>query len=539
MGLGRVQFEGRVYEYEYAEPTQTAIANTANSLISQNPTMSKVEATALAEAQLRDRVLKKTESKVTELLQKAHSRLQDVKAEVGISQRKSSEVDLSKLGGDLNLKEIKIGSKIENDPTIIPDTEADKVPADLANVLNNELYQRKLAREKGNPKIGDAPDKRTIDLKIPTPFDGLTRSEQFHETAIYLGGVGDAGSQYAQEMSRLNRFGKAFIAGSRELTGFTFITRPRCNLCQANLANVRQFAPLLYCDVGSTNMMIRMLLDTNLASKMQDKYKSDLFDPTNPFLVPACNALQSITGFPDPNLAVETSEGGFFSESQTCAIGYDRLAHGTELQLQFKDYPGGPVMALHQYWLDYMGFLGDGTMAQYNEEIEHNIMGYTVSIYRFIMDPTGRQITRWCKATGCFPKMNPSGSIFNVNQGEHVVQAVREFSLSYWAHHFGHYNDPIILKEFNILVRRYNEGLFNGDVPKDDVPFIARDSINNRAGIPYIIQSNGFNELVWLYTKNHAERDPVTGQVSTLPLTTLQKKTAERLQQNASSVYGG
>mgnify|MGYP003294138664 CR=1 FL=1 len=545
MGLRTLQFDGRLYEYKIQDPTESEVKAKAQELMSkmnfgaQGTQITSGAAYKQAREELTKKYFEEAQTKVIGALENAYKKLNESKAEPGISQRRLEKIDLKELSGGVITRQIG-GNAHFDDQVVLNEDEAKKRPDDLVNILNNELYRIRQRREAGVETAGIAKNSQTVDLKIPTPFSELSTREKFHDVALYLGGVGDAGSQFAQEMSRLNRFGKAFIAGSRELTGFTFITRPRCNLCQANLANVRQFAPLLFCDNQSTSHMIRMLLDTKLAATLSGERPTELFDPHNPFLVPACNALQSINGFPDPNLAVETTEGGFFSEAQTCVIGYDRLAHGTELQLSFKDYPGGPVMALHQAWVDYMGFLGDGTMSQYLEDIEHNIMGYTVSIYRFIMDPTGRQITRWAKATGCFPKMNPSGSIFNVNQGEHVVNAVKEFSLSYWAHHFGHYNDPIILKEFNMLVERYNSWIQKDDKGNVTNAIIAPRSINNRAGIPYITQKNGFTELVWLLDqKGEPERKPVEGESPHPNQTQFQKDIASRLEQNAKSFYGG
>lgn len=169
-------------------------------------------------------------------------------------------------------------------------------------------------------------------------------------------------------------------------------------------------------------------------------------------------------------------------------------------------------MALHDFWCRYVGNVMDGTFTQYSKDITKNLLGYTCSIYRIIVDYTGKRITRWAKATGCFPKQNPSGNVFNQNDGELVLNSVRDFSVQYQVNHFG-YNDPIILKEFNMLIGRFgnqrwmdeNTGLLKENPEQMDL----RPSVSNFGGTPYISQIHGYNELAWRYNDGDSDVDVV------------------------------
>ena len=324
-----------------------------------------------------------------------------------------------------------------------------------------------------------------------------------HQIAMILGGFGSSGLQMYEHLHDLSMFDKSFVPSPRELRGYTFITRPHLNLTNGNMAHLSRFTHLLQADDTSTSMYIRQMLDTEYCEKFGGKggaRNCPLIDVQNPFNVLLCNSLISVNGFPDPDLAVESTAGGFFSEQQTNVIGYNRLAKGQDLQVEFKDCEGGLVLAMHDVWCQYMGYVADGQMCQYLSDIEDNLMGYTVSIYRFLTDHTGRFITRWAKATGCFPKLYPTGTPFNLNEAEKVVAATKRMTIPYWAHHFD-YNNPEILIDFNTLVKRYCRSIDNPVLMK---PVRYALTNNHIQGIPYVEQREGRFELVF---KTSAEND--------------------------------
>jgi len=546
----RISLDGRYYWYQFTGPTD---AEVQKEIDSTGPHGSSVPRGTLA-SQARQKLLKEKSDKIHRSIAEAFAKYQsylysldEARAETGISRRLKEYTDFVEFAGD-------VGDIVIHDEDVHgmsggatfgapvrepkPDDVVKKELSKLVDELNIEILKRDEKREDrqnlesggGRSKGGrvidgsiykTSPTSRFVDgkshvkyeVEVPKVKDSDTVGDAFHRLAVDFGGYGDKDYQFLEQLKYFNRFGKTTAAAPREMPGFTFITRPHLNLSNQNLVHLRNFYPLLYASSNSVQMYIRQMLDPVYCESNGGEggpNECPFIDKANAFNTLLFNSLKSINGFPDPDLTTESTAGGFFSEQQTNVIGYNRLAKGQDLQLEFRDYIGGPVLAMHDYWCQYMGNIADGSMCQYMDDIENNLMGYTVSIYRFITDHTGRIITRWAKATGCFPKMQPTGTPFNVNQNEKTIESVKTFTIPYWCHHFG-YNDPAIISEFNTLVGRYNPLL---DVNKNKWlsidnsrsklmtfsaselgPFIR----NGHHGTPYILQPEpGVFELAWI-----------------------------------------
>lgn len=333
--------------------------------------------------------------------------------------------------------------------------------------------------------------------------------DQVVEMAFETSGAGGTETQLAQVFARHDRFNRSLLPKNTVFSGYTFFTRPRLNLQDYNICGDRKFGALMTRNPNSLPFAIKCLLDTQYALNSKEAGQCPLFDKMNPFNVPLCNAVKSISGFVDPTLTTETTEGGFFSEDQTCVIGGDRMSRTYDLNVQFRDFPGSPILAMIDYWSQYMANLMDGSMMQYADAIDLNRMDYTVSIYRFLMDRTNRYIVRWAKCTGCYPISPPSGVAFNMNDGNPLVDAASELSVPFKCNRI-EYDDPVILKEFNMLVRRYHDtdnkdGIDN--IGRYNKAFAHNVAQNNFAGVPYIRLSPYQNryELIWIRRKQPGE----------------------------------
>lgn len=319
-------------------------------------------------------------------------------------------------------------------------------------------------------------------------------------------GAGGYFNQIQQFMTCLDQFDMHSVQPNTETSGLTFITRPRLCLQSSNLRNNRIMTALDTLNPTSMAFAIRCLLDSNFGFANNNRYlkyvkDSPLFDHQNAFLVPCCNALIGFSGGQDIVLQTQTTEGGFQCEAQTFAIGADNLQRGNyQLQLTFRDAQHGPITALFFYWLEYMRCVTRGIMMAYADDIDEQRLNYTVSIYRFLLDPSRKYITKYAKFTGCYPTSLSIGSMFNKTQGEYFVQSASQVTVPFMCNKI-EYMDYAILMDFNTLVRRYcpsinwvdggpgieheptARGIQTADLMHPNLP---REPFSNWRGLPYI-----------------------------------------------------
>ena len=365
----------------------------------------------------------------------------------------------------------------------------------LADKINFEATYLVSQQRNGKASL----EKQGYVNRIVPSYDEKDFLDQVVEMAFETSGMGSYETQLAQVFARHDRFGRSLANKNAVLPGFTFFTRPCLCLTDWNLAPHRKLAHLVTTDINAMPFAIKCLLDTKFAKKSERASNCPLVDINNPFLVPLCNAIKSMSGFIDPMLITETTEGGFFSEDQTYVIGGDRMSKTYDINCTFRDYPGNPILTIIDDWCEYMAGLTDGSLQQYSSAIDYNRMDYTVSIYRFLMDRTNRYIVRWAKCTGCYPVSPPTGIAMNLNDGEALVQAAGELAVVFKANRI-EYDDPIILKEFNMLVRRY--AVDAGIKDKKMNAFAHNVASNNFCGVPYIRPTTRGYELLWLARKD-------------------------------------
>lgn len=293
-----------------------------------------------------------------------------------------------------------------------------------------------------------------------------------------------------------NKFDHINFPGESLMSGYTFITRPRLCLHDVAITKRSEFVPMYTDNYSSLAFAIRCLLDTKFSLNDPRAKACALFDKTNAILMPLTNGIVGMSGWPDINVETTTSDVGFHSEDQTIASGYDQLNKTYEFTIDFRNPAGGPVFAALFYWVLYIGLVSKGLIPAYMDDIVHRRINYSVSIYRFVVDPTRRFITHYAKATGCFPKSIPIGAFFNFAEGDRFIRAAGNFSIPFVANKV-EYNKPEIINDFNTLMQRYDHGI-------SDRALIPLDVSTNNMGHPYVIsgrrdahQKSGPLELVF------------------------------------------
>ena len=411
------------------------------------------------------------------------------KGEPGISRRRTELPPILK-GADKTIK-----TPAAENPVVVTDEDARKQVSTLADELNRSVT-RKLRAGFVNKSM--EPDELLVDHRA-----------QVADLAMISAGLGHREGQLQKLFTGIDRFSRSFMPKNVELTGYTFMTRPRLNLSTANISTDPLFAAMLTDRYSDVAFAIRCMLDTQFCKDNPLEVDScPLIDKHNPFAVLLSNAITGIGGFNDVIVSTETTEDGYFQENMTYAIGGEKLDKTYELTPTFRDYPGSPVAATFDFWVKYLTNLYEGRMIQYADAIDANRLDYTVSIYRFIVDRANRHITRWAKATGCFPVTSPVGVPFNYGQGERIVAGTDNFTINFKANRL-EYNNPVILREFNMLVRRYNPTTITRKNPQ--LKAFAYAAQNNYEGIPYVTIGDYGYELSFI---NHDTNVPLTDNSS-------------------------
>lgn len=424
----------------------------------------------------------------------------------------------------------------------------------------------------------DAGGKTTDNYRHLGSFTQLTSVQKYIdkvlEESFRLMGQGKKGNILQNFLSRLDRHGSALVPPNTLNYGFTFITRPRLNLTGGNLAQVPHFASLKSNEMNSVPFMIRALLDTVINNHSlsglinKDKEilkevselsnlaeKSSLVDTRNPFLIPLCNGLKAISGWPDFTLETETTEGDFHSGDFTFVKGSDMLNRATELSLEFRDIQGGIVIAIIYYWVLYMAYQAKGVIVAYPDDIYEQRLNYTVSIYRFITDPTRRYVLWWSKATGCYPKSVPVGALFNVNQGEVSVSSAANYSVPFVANKI-EYNHPGILYDFNTLICRYNAQMSyviqNAEKAGKqsasnmiEIPVYSNGQLSadirrfNFMGIPFLVPNNQGIELKWYTSEEYCDSSEEFAAIKQMSQSTTATSSSNNNSTNTSTTTTG
>lgn len=300
-------------------------------------------------------------------------------------------------------------------------------------------------------------------------------------------------------LSQFEKFGCNPAPPNMLNSGYFFITRPKLCLATPNISNDRVMSVLNTIDPNTFAFSIRGYLDTNL-SQLQPFAslfrQSDLVNDNTPFIVPLCNVLDSISGFPDFVLDTLTTQGGYFEEDQTTAAGSDLNARSYDLSLNFLDISGTYTLAMIYLWVRYIALVTRGVLTVYWEDIFNQRLCYTCSIYRFTVDPTNRQIQMASKCTGCFPKAVPMGSFFDMNKREKHVAAAQGFSIPFQANNV-EYFDWVILKEFNMVTERFFGTSVEDAIKAKKIVEVPLTSEYNYVGVPYIDLTSGKNTLTY------------------------------------------
>jgi len=334
----------------------------------------------------------------------------------------------------------------------------------------------------------------------------IKKTLEYLSSLLYSSTGSSKHSSLIRQISGFDFIGNSIYMPSIDNAGITFFTRPRLNLSTSSVRSDRILAFLDTLEPNNVSFAIRCLLDTELCNRINVQSaieKSPLINSYNPFIPILTNNLINISGWPDLVLETEITEGGYHSENIGYPKGSDDLNKTYNLTATFSDIQGSFILFLFLMWYRYLFLASKGIVSQYPQDIENRRLGFTSSIYRFVLDTSKKFITKWAKATGTFITNVPIGSYFNYDKTKQITTEGANLSVSFFVSGKIEYMDGIILQEFNKLVRRFCKGI------TDNSMYITakteEEILNfNHQCLPYINTLDGSNELQWKYPSSLA-----------------------------------
>jgi len=310
---------------------------------------------------------------------------------------------------------------------------------------------------------------------------------------------------FSSYLSGIDKVKNTLIESDVSRQGYVFIGRPVLNLRSSSLRQDRILALIDTISSNTVAFYIRCMLDPIFSNKIEISNiieHSNLLNNQLPFIPLLTNTIKTMSGWPDPVLNTESTEGGFFSENFTFAKGFDDLRKSVTLTLNFRDIQGSPVLSLFTIWFRFIHLVTRGIVLAYNKYIEERKMCYSCSIYRFVLDTSGKYIKYWGKATGSFPLSYPIGGYLNYDVTSPISNFGNDISIPFMVN-APEMMDPIILNDFNMWIKRFCPYIENYEVLTQD-----EQIYNNFKGIPFINISSGSNELEWRIDPEEKTQDP-------------------------------
>ena len=192
----------------------------------------------------------------------------------------------------------------------------------------------------------------------------------------------------------------------------------------------------------------------NVALQLQ----SSMAPGSIPFIPMLSNTITSSTDL--PGISAETIETG--SNIMGTKISYRGTSWKSDedfdFNLEFEDTKYLDVYMLFKIYDEYEKLKWNGAL-EFSEEscgsnrwqnyIINKVLHDQVSIYKFVVGDDGQRLVYWARLTGCYPTSIPREAFSDMNNSDPQKITVG------WKSHFVRDMDPIILNQFNSLIRLY------------------------------------------------------------------------------------
>lgn len=314
--------------------------------------------------------------------------------------------------------------------------------------------------------------------------------------------TGDPDSSLFNMFYGPNHFGSNdLVPINQDTFAYIFFTKPNLNLSKANIGHVRKLQYLLNQGPNTIANAVKCSLSTKFGwNEARDGSRSDAINDDYPFIPFLSSSIESVSGFPDEAMEFFQSEEGMAKQVYGYADGRPENFGTFQLQFVFNSKIGDPhklyLGTLHQY----MGLVGTGEISPKAESENEFETDYFTNVYIIITDRNKQYVQKLaCLGGGGLWEGVPSGQDFNIDKATDLQLEGRQINAPMLCFGF-RYNDPIIIENFNYLVRAFKKPM--GDVqmgtPENtgmvQIPHRQLSLFGNR-GYPFINPDT--SELEW------------------------------------------
>lgn len=240
-----------------------------------------------------------------------------------------------------------------------------------------------------------------------------------------------------------------------EGSGLIFVTKPDMCLLPANIGHIREMSPLLTNDPYSLGSTFRDMLDPRSAWFNRN---SRLNDPLYPFLGIIDNTAITVDGWPDYVMEEYVSTPGRAGSTYILAKGRIKKGQKFDLAFQHRNLPGDAINQFYTYNALYQDFVHHWNVGPHNKNVRYNRLDYTMRVYRFVFDSTGRRLNQFTMCGYGFPTSGSQGAVMAYNSEEGINSGYDVVSGN-WPCVGVFHNDPIVIRCFNQLVVNFNPAM--------------------------------------------------------------------------------
>lgn len=281
-------------------------------------------------------------------------------------------------------------------------------------------------------------------------------------------GIGTPDSAMFNLFYGTNQLGTGdIVPANRDHQGYVFFTKPNMNLSAENLRRVDKLQYLLDTSPNSLATAIRCCLmpprmtfdSTVKKGSVLTGVRSPAVNDRYPFIPFLSTTLESLSGWPDEIVEWFISPEGMAKQTYGYADSRAEFYGNFPLSPTFIAKEGDPHYWLFTAWREYMTQVAYGRMVPWPESEGEFETDYFSNIYVILTDPTKRYVQKIASlGGGGAPEGITTGAAFNFS-GESVFnQENSRYTVPFTC--FGAlYNDPVIVDNFNDLVRMYNSDM--------------------------------------------------------------------------------